>query len=96
MQSSPSSALLDVHGSGKDVNHQDSFGNTALMIAANQGDFFKVKTLLEAKADVNKQDKYGQTALVFAAFSGYQDIVRAHRRHSLMQIKCALCSHAAS
>ena len=40
------------------------FGNTALMIASNQGDFLKVKNLLEIqKADPNKQDKYGQTAL---------------------------------
>lgn len=35
------------------------------MIASNQGDFLKVKGLLELqKADPNKQDKYGQTALV--------------------------------
>jgi ankyrin repeat protein len=69
-------------GEKKHVDHQDSFGNTALMIAANQGDFLKVKSLCEGNVaagnppcDVNKQDKYGQTALVFAAFSGYQDIV---------------------
>ena len=57
------------------------FGNTALMIAANQGDFLKVKSLCEQKADVNKQDKYGQTALVFASFSGYQDIVEMLLRY---------------
>ena len=33
------------------------FGNTALMVASNQGDFLKVKNLCEQKADVNKQDK---------------------------------------
>lgn len=37
------------------------FGNTALMVASNQGDFLKVKNLCEQKADVNKQDKVRQT-----------------------------------
>jgi ankyrin repeat protein len=38
------------------------FGNTALMIASNQGDFLKVRTLCEQKADVNKQDKVSLAA----------------------------------
>jgi len=77
LSNTPTPAAMSIlnEESKKHVDHQDSFGNTALMIAANQGDFLKVKSLLEQKADVNKQDKYGQTALVFAAFSGYQDIV---------------------
>lgn len=60
------------------------FGNTALMIASNQGDFLKVKALCEQKADVNKQDKYGQTALIFASFSGYQDIVELLLRYKAL------------
>ncbi len=40
------------------------FGNTALMIASNNGHLDKVRELIEAKANVNLQDKYGQSAYV--------------------------------
>ena len=50
--------------SSKDPNHQDAFGNTALMIASNNGRIDDVRELLEVKADVNLKDKYGQTAYV--------------------------------
>lgn len=58
------------------VNDQDSFGNTALHIAANSGNVPIVKQLIDNKADVNIQDKYGQTPLIYASFAGVMDVVK--------------------
>jgi hypothetical protein len=47
-----------------DANWQNSFGDTALILAATQGDLNIVKKLLEAKANVNFMSHHGNTALI--------------------------------
>lgn len=80
-----------MEASQKDINHQDAFGNTALMIAANNGQLDRVRELVEAKADVNLQDKYGQSALIYAAFGNYLDVVQYLLKHGAnmdIQVRC--------
>ena len=54
---------------GARANEQDAEGNTALMLAAQNGRIDSVKLLLEAGANVRLQNKYGWTALIYAANS---------------------------
>lgn len=64
--------LLD---KGADVNVQNGFGSTALMISAT--DIAKVRLLVEHGADVNRASKQGRTALFIAAMSDQSsEIVR--------------------
>ena len=64
--------LLD---KGADVNAQNGFGTTALMISAV--DIAKVRLLVERGANVNLASKQGRTALFVAAMSDQSaDIVR--------------------
>jgi ankyrin repeat protein len=64
--------LLD---KGADVNAQNRFGSTALMLSAT--DNAKVRLLVEHGANVNAASKQGRTALFIAAMSdGSADIVR--------------------
>jgi len=67
-----------------DVNHVDTHGRTALMMASlvglgtaeNIGDYFEiVKILIENKADVNKVDQYGDTALSLAVEQQSAEVV---------------------
>ena len=50
---------------GGDVNTKDSHGNTALFMAANEGDLDMVKYLVEKGANVNAENEDGCTALFF-------------------------------
>jgi len=59
-----------------DINAQDHFGTTALMVAARDGHIQTIKSLLAAGADLNIQDTLGETALMKAASNGYQEIVQ--------------------
>ena len=63
----------------KDINIdlQDMNGNTALMIASEDGHIDIVNSLIEATADVNLQDINKETALIKASEYGYIDIVNA-------------------
>jgi len=49
-----------------DVNSKDKDGNTALINAVEDSNFYMVKILLLNGADVNICDKIGQTALTLA------------------------------
>ena len=67
------SVSLLSHGAGfakqtlpKDINSQDSRGQTATMIAASKGQTDLLKTLVSKKANLNLKDKNGNTALFFA------------------------------
>lgn len=51
-------------------------GNTALMIAADNGDLWAVKRLLQAGADVCATTRRKQTALYWGAASGNLEVVR--------------------
>lgn len=62
---------------GADINAQDEWGRTALMIAADGGYADTVKLLLDWEANVHLRDSNGNTALMRAAWKGHLDIVRA-------------------
>jgi ankyrin repeat protein len=59
-----------------DINAQDHFGTTELMVAARDRHIETLKSLLAAGADLNIQDILGGTAIMKAAALGYQDIVQ--------------------
>ena len=61
---------------GADVDIQDDYGDTALVLAASECHIPIVKLLIDAKADVNIQDSHGYTALRYATFKGHAEIVR--------------------
>jgi len=61
---------------GADVNAQNNYGDTALMIASKRGHTEVAKLLIEEGADVNAQDTLGNTALLWASRSGHTDIVK--------------------
>ena len=60
-----------------DVNKQDIFGDTALMLACYNGHTDIMKELLRhPNIDVNKEDEKGLTALWYACIGGHIDIVK--------------------
>ena len=62
---------------GADINAQDEFGRSALMIAADAGYLETVKLLLDWEANVHLKDTRGNTALMRAAWKGHLEIVKA-------------------
>ncbi|EEP77938.1 predicted protein [Uncinocarpus reesii 1704] len=60
---------------GFEVNSQDSYGNTALQVAAKNGHREMVQLLLENGANLNLQNRSGETALYWAARSGHRETV---------------------
>ena len=58
---------------GANVNMQNNAGETALMLAAEEGDTKVVCILLDADADPNIRDRKGETALEKAEESGHYD-----------------------
>lgn len=59
------------------VNHQNQYGETALMMAAAQGTPDIILALIESDADVDAWDGDNHTALAHAAAQGKTDNVRA-------------------
>ena len=64
--------LLDA---GADIDIQDKFGRTALMLSAAYGRADTVKLLLDAGADIDRSNKYGWTALMQAAMWGHTGVM---------------------
>lgn len=60
---------------GVDMNYQNEFGQSAMMVASWEGHLGIVEALLNDGADPNLQDGYGKTALHEAAISGQHAIV---------------------
>lgn len=61
---------------GQAINQTDSYGKTALMLAAEKGYERVVQELLYERATIDLRDKKGNTALIFAASKGHSNIVR--------------------
>lgn len=60
---------------GVDVNHQNEFGQSSMMVASWEGHLGIVEALISAEADTNLQDGFGKSALHEAAVSGQHAIV---------------------
>jgi ankyrin repeat protein len=58
------------------INHTNSKGKTALILAAEYGKIDIVNMLLEKGADINKTDAKGKNALMFASSEGHLDVVK--------------------
>ncbi len=59
-----------------DLNRKNRSGNTALMIAADEGNGYMVDQLIELGADLNIKNLLGETALDIAKSRGHKDIVK--------------------
>ena len=63
---------------GADVNARDSKGRTALMEAANNNYFEKIRVLTTSrKLQINGRDRHGMTALMIAADDAFPECVKA-------------------
>lgn len=57
------------------IDARDTWGETRLMLAAQQGDLDEVKQLIEAGADVSLEDNLHCTARVHAIMKGHDHVV---------------------
>ena len=57
---------------GSDVDHSDSAGTTALVLAAEHGHDLVVELLLQKGAEIDKANNREETALYWAARNGYE------------------------
>jgi ankyrin repeat protein len=60
---------------GIEINVTDEGGQTALMLAADQGHIDTVKVLLQHRPLLDLQNKLGGTALMMASFNGHFEVV---------------------
>ncbi|ORY20496.1 ankyrin, partial [Neocallimastix californiae] len=58
-----------------DINARNESGDTALMIASDNGNLDLVRWLLSYEEDLSLKDVHGDNALIKAAKKGYFDIV---------------------
>ena len=65
---------------GANVDHQNHFGLTALMLGAQNGDLDSVKKLLLHGAEINTASKNGFTALFMAVQNGHGKLVSLFAR----------------
>ena len=71
-------SLLEENADGKiivDVNARDKSGDTALIIAADNGNLDAVRMLLNENVNPTLKDKNGDNALIRAVKNGYLDVV---------------------
>ena len=61
---------------GADVDSCDAYGQTALMLAAHQGQQKVVEALIAAGADLNASAKYCLTPLMLAVIGKHVDVAR--------------------
>jgi ankyrin repeat protein len=70
-----SERLIQLVEKEPEIDAQDEFGRTPLMLAALNGHIDVVRLLLENGANPAIEAKFGATALSFAETKGYEDIV---------------------
>ena len=58
-------------GKGADINVEDKYGQSVLILAAKENYTDIVRTLLENGADINAKGIYGSTVLMELAFRGW-------------------------
>ena len=64
-----------------DINHQLIDGNTLLILAAKEGNYYISKYLCEGGIDINTQNELGNTALHYAIANQFYSIVDILTRH---------------
>jgi len=65
--------LLD---KGANLNLQDNYGNTALIIACHNNNTEIVNLLIENKTNLDLQDNDGWTALIYACYKNNTELVK--------------------
>ncbi|MDO9068671.1 MAG: ankyrin repeat domain-containing protein, partial [Deltaproteobacteria bacterium] len=60
---------------GVDANVMDANGNTALIIAAREGQVEILRTLHMSGAKLNSKNQFGESALMLAALNGHTQVV---------------------
>ena len=65
--------LEEILKAGADVNVTDGYGNTTLMVAAEEGNSIIVQLLLDNGAEVNAENYLGTTAVDLAIFKGHSE-----------------------
>ena len=68
--------LARLAAAGADIDARDAHGQTALMLAAVEGDADVVDWLVARGAMLDHTAKYGLSALMLAVINGHVDIVR--------------------
>jgi TPR repeat protein len=58
------------------VNSADIFGNTALLLASENGHLQVVRYLIKLGADINRQNIYGYSPLLSAVINGHPGVIR--------------------
>jgi hypothetical protein len=66
--------VVAILSQGIPVDIRDEFGNTPLLIAAQNGHLKIVKTLLRSRAHINAQNNKGMSAMHFAFTFGYPEL----------------------
>ena len=69
-------ALETLLGAGADVNSQDRYGQTALMLAARHGHLEAVRVLIDSGADLDHTAKYHLSALMIATINGHTAVAQ--------------------
>jgi ankyrin repeat protein len=68
--------ILELLGSGENVDALDRYGQTAIMLAAHAGHREIVEILIAHHANLNITAKFGLSALMLAVVAGHGDIAR--------------------
>ena len=69
-------ASMGLAGGAPGLDDRDKNGNTALVVASQQGNVAAVAFLLEEGADAEVKNRKGRTALLEAAANGHVEVVR--------------------
>jgi len=79
--------LLD-YGKNLKINHQNQYGNTALMVACEEKNINAVNILLNSGLDINLKvrNKQGRTAMMIAKKKGYLEIFNTLREYQQSKI----------
>jgi ankyrin repeat protein len=69
-------ALMDLVSRGADINSENAFGNTALMLSIIHGNAEVSRFFIEAGASLEQENDGSSTALILAAIHQRPDVVR--------------------
>lgn len=70
---------------GADVNYVDENGESLLMVAAGNGDYYKVKMLVDAGADINYSNASGKNAMTYA-IKGHYNVYGGAENYEIIKL----------